>query len=179
MSPLLKWFLIGCSCLALVFALANAYEGWRGRVFAEGDRAGAARVQSQWDEDRARAQAAAIEQARLAALETKRRLERQAENEREQQTLLARARADADRARAAADGLQLRAAAYLNAAGCGGRSGDSAIACLREAVAAIGNALGQCGAIAREAAADADDARTRGRLCEANYDSLTLKAVPP
>lgn len=166
--------LLASLAAALVFFVHRAYENHRAAVFAEGDRAGAARVQILWDEDRAKSQAQAIENARHAAAETLRRLTAQQENERVQQALLAQARADADRARAAADGLRLRAASYLDAAGCGTLSGDPALTCVRAAAARLGDALGQCGEIARRAAAAADDARARGLLCEADYDALTL-----
>ena len=170
---------LAAAAALLVAGIVKGYEHWRTAVFTEGDTAGAARVKAQWDEDRAKAQAQAAEDARLAARETQRRLERQSENDRAQQIELARARADADRARIAADVLQLRASAYLDAAGCGTASGDSAIACIRAAAAKVADALGQCGAIARAVAADADDARARGQLCERNYDSLTLKSSTP
>jgi len=160
---------------AVIGGITWAYETWRERVWEEGDRVGAARIQKLWDEDRAKAQAAAIENARLAAEETQRRVIQQQENERAQQALLAQARADAERARVAADGLRLRAAAYLDAAGCGSLTGDSALTCVRQAAAQIGDALGQCGEVARRVAAEADDARARGLLCEADYDALTLK----
>lgn len=182
--------LVVVAALALVFWTQRAYEAHRAAVLAEGDRAGAARekaigeervarVQKAWDEDRARAQAQAIEDARLAAAETLRRLNKQQENERAQQALLARMERDRDDARAAADGLRLRASAYVDAAGCGALSGDSAVACIRKAADAVGVALGQCGQIARRVAAEADDARARGLLCEADYDALTLKPAPP
>ncbi|MGE4243708.1 DUF2514 family protein [Ramlibacter sp.] len=164
---------------ALVAAIHGWIDGVRKEGFKEGDRAGAARVQELWDEDRAQAQAQRIADAEASARETLRRLNRQEENQREQDRLLAVARADADRARAAADSLQLRAATYLDAAGCGARSGDSAIACIREAAAAIGDALGQCGEIARGFAAEATEARARGLKCEADYDALTLKPSTP
>jgi uncharacterized protein GlcG (DUF336 family) len=159
--------------VALVFGTVHGYELWRAHVYAEGDTAGADRVLNLWNEDRAKAQAAAIENDRLAAAETLRRLTKQKENDDAQQALLVRVAADRDRARAAAGGLQLRASAYLDAAGCSGRSGDSALECVRAAAAAIGDALGRSGEIARRAAADADEARARGLKCEADYDALS------
>jgi hypothetical protein len=131
------------------------------------------------EHERREAADATLEEARQNAAETLRRLNAQQENQRVQDAILAKNRADADRARAAADGLRLRAAAYLEAAGCGTATGDSAIACIRTAAAKVADALGQCGAIARAVAADADDARARGQLCERNYDSLTLKSSTP
>jgi len=162
--------------VALVIgAIVKGYESWRDAVKAEGLEAGRAEIQSKWDDDRAKAQEAAIAAAVASAAETARRLKAQQENERAHQNQLAQARADAGRARAAADGLRLRASAYLDAAGCGTVPSDTAIACIRQAATALGNALGQCGEIARGIAADADDARARGQLCEASYESLTLK----
>lgn len=168
---------LAAAAAALVFGVQRAYEHWRGQVLQEGDRAGAARVKAQWDEDRAKAQTAAVEAARLAAEETQRRLNAQQENDRAQQARLAQLRRDNERLAGAADGLRLRAAAYLDAAGCGAVTGDSAVECLRKAAAAVGDALGRSGEIARRAAAAADEARDRGLRCEADYDALTLKAT--
>lgn len=183
METLIRWTLALALVAGVIFGVVKAYDHWHDSIRtegkAEGLREGRAEVQKKWDDARAQAQAQAVENHRLAALETERRLNQQQENDRAQQAQLARARADADRARAAADGLQLRAAAYLNAAGCGTASGDSAIACIREAAAKVADALGRCGAIARAVAADADDARARGQLCEMNYDALTLKPSTP
>jgi hypothetical protein len=178
-ARILKAMLVLALIGAVIGGITWGYEHWRASVFHQGDTAGAARVQQLWDEDRASAQAQAIENARVAAAETLRRLNAQQENQRAQDELLARTRADRDRAVAAVGGLQLRAASYLDAAGCGSLAGDSAIECVRKAAAAIGNALGRSGEIARRAAADADEARARGLKCEADYDALTLKAAPP
>lgn len=173
-TRILIWIAVAAAAVGLVAGTMWVYEQWRSSVRAEGDRDGAARIQKLWDEDRATAQMAALEAARLASLETERRLKQQQENQRAQDAALARARSDAVAAHAAADRLQLRASAYLDAAGCGSLAGDSAIACVREAVAAIGDALGRCGAIARRVALDADEARGRGLKCEADYEALTL-----
>ena len=163
---------------AVIGGITWAYETWRDSVLEEGDARGAARVQNAWDEDRARAQAAAIEQAHASAKETQRRLDRQQENQRAQDALLAQARSDAAAAASAVDRLQLRAAAYLDAAGCGSLSGDPALECVRAAAAQVAVVLGQCAARHRQLALDADDARARGLLCESNYDALTLKPDP-
>ncbi|WP_156385524.1 hypothetical protein [Ramlibacter sp. Leaf400] len=171
---LLALLLLGLAA-GLVGAAAWAYEAWRDRVLEEGDRRGEARVQARWDEDRARAQEAALDKARQDAAETLRRLNQQQENERAQQALLAQLARDRDAARAAADGLRLRAAAYLDAAGCGHLAGDSALGCVREAAAEIGIALSRSAQIAQRVAADADEARSRGLRCEADYDALTLR----
>ncbi len=178
-ARILVWLAVIAACAAVLYAIVWGYETWRDGKVAEGDRAGAARVQALWDADRAQAQAAALEKRRLDAVETERRLKAQEENQRAQNRQIADARRDAERAAASADGLQLRATAYLDAAGCGGRTGDSAVDCIRQAVAQITDALGSCGRIARQVAADADDARARGLKCEADYDALTLKATTP
>jgi hypothetical protein len=148
---IVKWALVGAICAGLVFAIVWGYERWRDAKVAEGDARGAARVQTLWDADKVRAAAHAVEASRQAAAETLRRINKQQENERAKDQLLAVARRDNAR---------------------------PAVACVRKAAAAIGDALGQCGEIARQAAADADDARVRGLTCEANYDSLTLKLTP-
>jgi predicted membrane chloride channel (bestrophin family) len=171
--------LLAALAVALVFGTVKGYEHWRDAVRAEGDTAGAARVRALWDEDRSKAQAQRIEDDRIAAAETLRRLNKQQENDRAQQALLAQVRHDRDAAVAAADGLRLRAAAYLDAAGCGHLSGDSALGCVQQAAAALADALGRSAAIAQRAAADADDARARGLKCEADYDALTLKPTGP
>jgi hypothetical protein len=178
-ARILIWLAIAAAAVGLVAGTMWAYEQWRGSVLAEGDARGAARVQAGWDEERALLQLQANEDARRNAAETERRLKAQERNQRAQDVQLAKARDDAARAAAAADRLQLRAAAYLDAAGCGALAGDPALECVRKAAAAIGDALARSGAIARRAAADADEARSRGLKCEADYDALTLKATPP
>jgi hypothetical protein len=172
------WILIAALAAAVLFAIVRGYEAWRARVFSEGDTAGAQRVQILWDEDRAAALAQANEDARRNAKETERRLKAQQENDRAQEALLATARRDAAAAAAAADGLRLRASAYLDAAGCSSLAGDPAVECVRQAAAAIGDALGRGAEIARRVAADADEARARGLKCEADYDALTPDSTP-
>lgn len=176
---IVTWLLVALLAAAVIGGIVWAYDTWHDSIestaYTAGDRTGAARVKAQWDEDRAQAQAAAIEDARQKAAETKRRLERQKENDDAQQAQVALARADASRARAAADGLQLTASAYLDAAGCGGRVGDSAAECIRTAVARVLDVFGSCGNRVAELAATVDDARSRGQRCEADYDALVLK----
>lgn len=160
-----RWLLVAGAIAALVL-------GW-GALRHHLVEEGRAEVRAQWDEDRAHAQAAAAAAALASAKETQRRMDRQQENQHAQDALLARMRRDRDAAVAATDRLQQRAAAYLDAAGCGGLAGDPAAECVRAAAAAIGDALGRSAAIARRAAADADEARARGLKCEADYDALT------
>ena len=178
-ARVLAWLAVAAACAAVLYAIVWGYETWRDGKVAEGDRAGAARVQALWDDDRAKAQAKTIEDARLNAAEGLRRINAHQENQRVQDAQLARARRDAATAAAAADGLRLRASTYLDAAGCGTVATDTALECIRKAVAQITDALGQCGGIARQVAAEADDARARGLKCEADYESLTLKPSPP
>lgn len=130
-------------------------------------------VQQKWDKDTAERAAAALAEAQANAKETQRRLERQQENQRAQDALVAQLRRDADAADAAVARLRQRTAAYLDAAGCGALTGDSALECVRAAAAKVGIVLGQCAARHRQLAADADDARARGLKCEADYDALT------
>lgn len=172
------WLLVLALGAAVIFGIVRGYEWWRTGKVEEGRLAGRAEIQKKWDDDRARAQAATIEQARLSAAETLRRLNKQQENQRAQDALLASARRDNQRLAGAVDRLQLRASRYLDAAGCGSLTGDSALECVRQAAGQIGIVLGQCAARHRQLAADADDARIRGLKCEADYDSLTLKAAP-
>lgn len=174
-ARIVKAFLVLALCAGIIFAIVKGYEMWRGAVFKQGDTAGAARVKGQWDAETAQLQAQAIENARLSAAETLRRLTKQQENQRAQDNLLAQSRRDAAAATAAVDGLRLRASAYLTAAGCGSFTGDSAVECVRQAAAQIGVVLGQCAARHQLLAADADDARARGLKCEADYEGLTLK----
>jgi hypothetical protein len=171
--------LLAALAVALVFGTVKGYEHWRDAVRAEGDKAGAARVQALRDEDRSKAQAQRIEDDRLAAAETLRRLNKQQEDQRAQDQLLARMRGDRDAARSERDGLQLRAAAYLDASGCSALAGDSAIECVRAAAAKVVDVLGRCTSRLVDVAADADDARARGLKCEADYDALTLKPTGP
>jgi hypothetical protein len=165
--------LLAALAIALLFGTVHGYELWRDAKVAEGDRAGAARIQALWDKDTQRRQAAQIELDRQAAAETLRRLTVQQENQRAQDARLAQARRDAAAAHAAADGLQLRATAYLAAAGCGDRTGDSALECVRQAAAKVVDVLGRCAGRLVDLAAAADDARERGLKCEADYDTLT------
>lgn len=176
-ARLLVWAVAVLAIVAAAFGLVAAIDrfhaGLRADGKAQGLAQGRAEIQQKWDADHATRQAETIEQARLNAAETLRRLNKQQENQRAQDELLARTRRDRDAAVAAVGGLQLRAAAYLDAAGCGTLAGDSAAQCIRQAVAAIGDALGRSGEIARRVAADADEARARGLKCEADYDALT------
>lgn len=174
---------IAAALAGLVAGTTWAYERWRGAIeaqaFGAGRAIGEAKVQALWDEDRARAQGAALDQAHRSAAETLRRMEKQQENQRAQDRLLADLRRDNLRLADAVGRLQLRAATYLDAAGCGELSGDSAAGCIRQAAAQVADALGRSGDIARRAAADADEARARGLKCEADYDALTLKLQLP
>lgn len=174
-TRILTWLAVLAAIALVVGAIVKGYEHWRDAVRAEGDKAGAARVQNQWDEDRASQQAQAIEDARQSAKETLRRMNKQQENQHVQDTLLAKVRRDAAGAAAAVGGLRLRATAYLDAAGCGTVASDSALECIRKAAGQIGDVLGRCAARHQQLAADADDARTRGLKCEADYDALTLR----
>jgi len=178
-EAILKWLAVAAVLALALWLAVRGYESWRTTVHGQGYAAGAAYVRSQWDDQKVRQAAEAVESARQSAAETLRRLNKQQENDRAQQIRLAQARRDAAGAAASADGLRLRAAAYLDAAGCGNLSGDPAIECIRTAAAKVADALGRVAERARRAAADADDARERGLRCEADYDALILKASAP
>ena len=68
-ARVLAWLAVAAACAAVLYAIVWGYETWRDGKVAEGDRAGAARVQALWDDDRAKAQAQTIEDARLNAAE--------------------------------------------------------------------------------------------------------------
>lgn len=133
---------------------------------------GQAATQSLWDKEKIIQSAAALEDARAKALETKRRLERQKENQDEQDRELAVAKLAADRLAASVNKLQLAANSLAASAGCTG-IGDSAIKCLRQAVASLGDVLGRSSEEYRRMAVAADEARNRGLKCERDYDALT------
>ncbi|MCC2673279.1 MAG: hypothetical protein K0R58_226 [Ramlibacter sp.] len=174
-KTIVTWLLVAALAAAVVGGTMWAYELWRSSVFAEGETAGAGRIQNLWDEDRARAQEAAAEDARSKAAETLRRLNKQKENDDAQARRLAKVAIDLAGLRAAADGLQLTAATYLDAAGCGGRSGDPAVACVRAAVENALDVFGRCSSRVAQLAGAVDDARDRGQRCEAEHDALVLK----
>jgi len=129
-----------------------------------------------WQEQETRRQAEGLEQARQAAKETLRRLDKQQENQRAQDALLARVRSDRDALLAERDGLRLRASAYLDAAGCSSLAGDPALECVRQAARQVVDVLGRCSSRLVDLAAAADDARARGLKCEADYDALSKDA---
>lgn len=169
---ILYWLAVGAIAAAVIGGIVWSYEQWRDSVFQEGDTAGAARKQAEWDEDRATAQAAALEAARAVSRDAERVLKRQQENQRAQDQLLAQVQRDRDASAAAAVRMQQRAAAYLDAAGCGALQGDSAIECVRKAAAQVVDVLGRCATRYRQLADSADDARARGLKCETDYDAL-------
>lgn len=120
-ASILKWLAVGLLAALAVYLVVRGYESWRGAVFAEGDRAGAARVQEQWSREQierggqilAEVAAARADEQRIAADAAKG--ERNALKKAEQ-----RAAADRDaagRSAAAADGLSRNIAALDAAAG--------------------------------------------------------------
>lgn len=134
---------------------------------------GRGEIRLQWAGDRERALRETLDQAHKNGRETLRRLEKQKENQLAQDAYLARVARDRDALRAERDGLQLRAAGYLDAAGCSALAGDPALECVRAATAKVVDVLGRCSSRLVELAAAADDARGRGLKCEADYDALT------
>jgi hypothetical protein len=170
-----RWALYAALAVAVIVGGAILVER-----YDEGQREiGRGEIRAAWDKDTKARQAQAIEQGRQAAAETLRRLNKQQEDQRAQDQLLARMRGDRDAARSERDGLQLRAAAYLGAAGCSALSGDSALECVRAAAAKVVDVLGRCSSRLVDVAAAADDARARGLKCEADYDALTLNPSGP
>lgn len=175
--------LVTALCAAVLFGVVWAYDTWHAGIRAEGKveglAEGRAEIQAKWDADRAQALRLQVDQARSNAAETLRRLDKHKENQLAQDAYLARVARDRDALRAERDGLQLRAARYLDAAGCGALAGDSALECVRAATAKVVDVLGRCSSRLVDLAAAADDARARGLKCEADYDALTPAAGVP
>jgi hypothetical protein len=173
-AAIVKNVLLVLFIVAAVALVVWGYETWRTAQVDEGRELGRSEVQGRWDQAVARQAAEALERARAAGRESIRRLDRQQENQRAQDDFMARVRRDAAAGAAERDGLQLQASSYLDAAGCGGRTADSAIECIRAAAAQVGHVLGMCAARHQQLAFDADEARGRGLKCEADYDALRL-----
>ena len=167
------------AALVLAVLAVLAFNWFKTSTFNDGKKQGLtegrAEVTAKWNEERAANQAATIEEGRRNAAETLRRMEAHERNQREQNRRIAAARRDAAGAAAAVDSLRLRASAYLDAAGCSGTSGDSAVECIRKAASQIADALGMCAARHQQLAFATDEARERGLKCEADYDGLSLK----
>jgi len=134
-------------------------------------------------DDRAAWEAQASEDARLNALETKRRLEKQDENQRANTALVEGLRAAAARAADAAGRLQLRLDQHLAAAKEADRAGRDPAAGVQcpatEAAAELyAELFRRADRRAGELAKYADDARAAGLKCEADYQALILKPSP-
>jgi hypothetical protein len=172
-EKIVKAFLVLALCAGIVFAIVKGYETWRGHIYAQGDTAGAARVQQLWDKDVERRDAIAAkavadgrkqerEQA-AQAMETEREARRNAEK------LASLAQASAARSAAAAGGMSGHLAA-LDAAARGGGL-PAAAACpgqfveQRDAALRARALLGSCSAEYQRLGQDADDA----------LDAVTLK----
>lgn len=164
---------------AAVASLLAVSALWLHTDRAKQFKAGQQETQGRWEQQTTERLAAAVEDARLSAAETLRRITKQQENQHAQDKLLDQSRRDAAASSAAVERLQLRTSTYLAAAGCASATGDSAIECIRQAAAHVGVALGQCAAQHQQLAAIADDSRARGLKCEADYDSLNDAIVAP
>lgn len=144
---------------AVLFGIVHGYELWRDAKVAEGDRAGAARVQALWDADkltRAAATLAAVAQARKE----------------EQDTAAAAAKGEKDaRDRAEAKATELAAAARRSAAAAGGLSGK--LAALDAAARSAGSPdAASCPRLFAQQRDDAIQARGLFGSCVAEYRSL-------
>ncbi|MFC5498123.1 hypothetical protein ACFPOE_11305 [Caenimonas terrae] len=123
-EKIIRAVLIFALIAGVLFITVKVYEHWRGGVYAEGDTAGAARVQQLWNKDtiaRAAAAASATKAARAEereqaaqAMETEREARRNAEK------TASLAQAAAARSSAAAGGLSGHLAALDAAARSGG-----------------------------------------------------------
>ncbi len=118
-APLVRWSLTVALLAGIVFGIVWGYEHWRDAVRNEGAAAGAARVQTQWDEDirkRDTAKLAAVAKAR----------------QEEQAAAAAVAKGEAD----ARQKAETRAAADRRAADAARRAGGG----LRDDIAALDGA---------------------------------------
>jgi hypothetical protein len=140
---------------------------------AEGDKAGAARVNAMWDAQIAQAQATAASAALANANETARRERALRKEAEDAQAVADRARRDADRAAAAA--VSLRDAARKAGAACGGASPADPRATASGPPAGgrlLAEVLGELDDFAGAVAAEADRRGIAGSACERAYDSL-------
>lgn len=128
-----------------------------------------------FEQAQATAQAERAESERAAAVETSRRIQRQAEVTHAAQRQAQALRADADAARAALERLR----AQLATAAAPGAAADPAVAAgsppAPGAPGVLAQLLGQCGERVRSLAAHADAAAAAGSACEASYDALSAK----
>ena len=158
---------------AAVAALAVvAYGAARYRA---GDKAGADRVTSDWNAERAAAAARAASASEAARVEEQRRAAAQKEIVDAHEARARRARADADAAGAAAARLRDRVAALVAASGhpaAGDPSAAAASAPAGDATELLADVLGRCVSRVRELAAVADERGAAGAACERAYDAL-------
>jgi hypothetical protein len=143
----------------VIYGIVAGYEHWRDGKVAEGDRAGAARVQALWNADqvkRAGATLAAVAQAR--------------KEEQEAAAKAAQGEKDA-RDRAEAKAAQLAVAARRSASAAGGLSGQ--LAALDAAARAAGTPdAASCPALFAQQRDRAIQARALFGSCVAEYRSL-------
>lgn len=157
--------------LAVVASLVAGVCAWFVHVQRD---IGRDEIRAEWNEDRAKQQAADLAQAQVNAKETQRRLERQKENQDAQDIELMAARRDA--ARNGDDAGELRAQLAETAQRWRDAFRDSTPGSFG---AAAGDAIGVCADVLGRAdrrasllAAYADTARAAGLKCERDYDAL-------
>lgn len=165
-ARIVKAFLVLALCAGIVFAIVKGYEMWRGRVFNQGDVAGAARIQQLWNTDTIKRAAAAASATKAARAEEREKaalaMETEREARRNAEKLAGLAKASAARSAAAAGGMSGNLAALDAAARSGGL--PTAAACPGEFVAQRDAAiraralLGSCVAEYRSLGQDADGA---------------------
>ncbi|MBX3653180.1 MAG: hypothetical protein KF686_03280 [Ramlibacter sp.] len=95
----MAWLVRTAIAAAVVAGIIFAYSSWRNNVLAEGDRAGAARVQAQWDKDKIQRATATLEAVGEARLKEQLSADLTAQGERD---AIRKANAQAARDRAAA-----------------------------------------------------------------------------
>lgn len=161
-------WLIGIVAVLVAFAAAvHGVESWEESIKAEAFKAG-------YNQARAEDNAAAILAQQAVDKKAADQRAQQAINEAKNAKRRRLDRADADRTATELAELQQ----CLAAGTCGGvnkLSGSLAVTGSGPPAATTGNLLSECAGALSKVAADADDARTRGALCEQNYDALVGK----
>lgn len=172
------------ACAFVLYAIVWGYETWRAGKVAEGDRAGAARVQAQWDEADRKRNTETLVRVAEENLESKRRMAKQETNRAQSETERRAALADARAARAESLRMSEWADAQVRRATAGAAQGaDSAPG---QQCQTAGSAAGMLADVLKRAddragilAEHADRARAAGLQCQRDYEALTLKATAP
>ena len=161
-----KWALLAALVAGVIYGIVAGYEWWRSGVYAEGDAAGAARVQKRFDDAKLEWAAQTIQEVSAARADEQRMAANAAKGERDArqkaERVAAAARADADRAAAAGSGMSTTIAG-LNAAAAALGIPDAA-SCpaefvrQRDAAVRARDVLGACSAAYIDLARAADEA---------------------